>query len=80
MNRTWRSIASTPPTQSAVELRFDDGTSDLALWTGSTWLPAFKEKHPKQWRDLPIPFPLLDEYRTPATFAERCEQPMASRD
>ena len=75
MKRTWNSIATTPPQQAAVELRFDDGTSDLALWTGSNWLPDFQDKHPKQWRDLPIPFPLLDEYRMTATAGDRFARP-----
>jgi len=62
MRRTWTSVKKAPPLNTAVELRFADGSSDLAMWIGTRWLPDPPQNHhPEKWRPLPLPLPLFDE-------------------
>lgn len=71
MRRMWTPIDRTPPVNTAVELRFDDGSSDLAMWIGNQWLPEMSERRPAEWRKLPIKLPLFDEYPLPDTPNDR---------
>lgn len=65
MKRIWKPIEKTPPMNTAVELRFDDGSSDLAMWIGNRWLPEMSDRRPAQWRKLPVRLPLFDEFPLP---------------
>lgn len=71
MKSVWTPIDMTPPANTAVELRFDDGSSDLAMWIGSRWLPEQSGRRPAHWRQLPIRLPLFDEFPLPDSSIDR---------
>ncbi|MBE2214046.1 MAG: hypothetical protein IAE82_09265 [Opitutaceae bacterium] len=71
MRRIWTPIDKTPPANTAVELRFDDGSSDLAMWIGTRWLPALDSSRHAQWRELPVRLPLFDEYPLPESSTDK---------
>lgn len=71
MNRIWTPIDKTPPPNTAVELRFDDGSSDLAMWIGTQWLPELNDRRPAKWRRLPIRLPLFDEFPAPGSRTDK---------
>lgn len=71
MRRIWTPIDTTPPVNTAVELRFDDGSSDLAMWIGTQWLPDLSDRRPAKWRQLPVRLPLFDESPQPTAPSDR---------
>ncbi len=53
LSRFWTAISTPPPTQSAVEVRFADGSSSLVIWTGPQGFPAKATRNAVAWRLVP---------------------------
>lgn len=53
LSRFWTAMHTPPPTQSAVEVRFADGSSSLVIWTGIPHFPNHPHRNAIAWRLVP---------------------------
>ena len=53
LSRFWTGIHTPPPAESAVEVRFADGSSSLVIWTGHPSFPNHTHRNIVAWRLVP---------------------------